>query len=176
MTTETETPITEFQIVDPLAVEIQTAWEKTRAHYEKFKEVELQTKTEYCKCGDLLAAAKERHRNGWSIWMEANLPTIPAQAANICISTAKKARIVGVENIVIHQRLLQFSPEDRAEEEIAPHINRDPDGTKWFSFFERAVGCFAKQIEFRPVQEWTEAERVAFKRRAEPIVKVWGEL
>jgi hypothetical protein len=172
----TETPLTEFQIVDPLAVEIIASWEKTRAHYERSKEEELQAKIEYCKCGDLLATAKERNRNGWLTWIEANLPTIPVQATSICISTAKKARIVGVENIVLHQRLLQFSPEDLAEEGVVSHINRDPDGTKWFSFFERAVGSFVKQVEFRPVSEWTEAERIAFKQRAEPIVRAWEQL
>jgi len=171
-----EEPLTEFQIIDPLAVEIQSAWEKAGEHFKSSRHEEMQAKVEVCKCGDLLAAAKERHRNAWPIWMETNLPCIPSRAAIACISTARKARIVGIENINLRQMVLPLCGVSQDDDEALPHINRDPDGTKWFSFFERAVGLFAKQLEFRSASEWTVAERVAFKRRAEPIVELYNQL
>jgi len=176
MNTTTETPLTEFQIIDPLAVEIQTAWEKAFQHAKRCREEDAEMKAAACNLGELLEAAKARHRNEFPLWLATNIPNMSLARANFFISQAKKARLVGLENINGRQLMLNFENQEQPEEESAPHINRDPDGTRWFSFFERAVGCFAKQIEFRPVQEWTEAERVAFKRRAEPIVKVWGEL
>jgi len=163
------------ELTNTLATEILAAYEAAQAKAKDTSEAAREAILEACRCGELLATAKAENRRIWHEWMGANLPGISADEANRFISGSKKIKAAGLENVNNRQLLLFFCAGDAGEEKDAP-VNRDPDGTKWFSFFGRAVESFAKQIEFRPVSEWTEAERVAFKRRAEPIVKVWGEL
>jgi len=166
---------TDTQLTATLTTEILAAYkaahERARATSEQAREAIL----EACRCGDLLATAKAENRRIWHEWLASNLPNISPDEANRFISGSKKIKAAGLDSVNNRQLLLFFCTGEADEEKPQP-VNRDPDGTKWFSFFGKAVESFAKQIEFRPVQEWTEAERVAFKRRAEPIVKVWGEL
>jgi hypothetical protein len=163
------------ELTNSLASEILAAYEAAQAKAKATTETARDAIVEACKCGELLATAKAENRREWHQWLVANLPGIPIDEANRFISGSKKIKAAGLENVNNRQLLLFFCGSAGEEESSAP-VNRDPEGTKWFSFFGKAVESFAKQIEFRPVSEWTEAERVAFKRRAEPIVKVWGEL
>jgi hypothetical protein len=166
---------TDTQLTETLTTEILAAYEAAQAKAKATTETARDAILEACRCGDLLATAKAENRRIWHEWLATNLPDISPEEANRFISGSKKIKAAGLDSVNNRQLLLFFCAGEGEEEKAQP-VNRDPDGTKWFSFFGKAVESFAKQIEFRPVTEWTEAERVAFKRRAEPIVKVWGEL
>jgi ribosomal protein L24E len=163
------------ELTTSLATETLSAYEAAQAKAKAAQEIIRQAILEACRCGELLATAKSENRKAWREWLAENLPSISPEEATRFISGSKKIKAAGLDYVNNRQLLLFFCNDESDEEKPAP-VNRDPDGTKWFSFFGRAVESFTKQIEFRPVSEWTDAERIAFKRRAEPIVKVWGEL
>jgi hypothetical protein len=158
-----------------LASEILAAYETAQAKAKATTEHAREAIVEACRCGELLATAKAENRKDWNDWLAENLPSITADEANRFISGSKKIKVAGLDNVNNRQLLLFFCNDEPSEDKPQP-INRDPDGTKWFSFFGRAVESFAKQVEFRPVSEWTETERIAFKQRAEPIVRAWEQL
>jgi hypothetical protein len=163
------------EIENSLAEEIRNSYEEAQKMALRVTVNARAAITEACKCGELLETARSQYRRMWAEWLLANVPQVTPEIANRYITGAKKIKQAGMDSINNRQLLLFFATVD-AEEEKLEHVSRDPDGTKWFACFGKAIEAFAKQIEFRPASEWTVAERVAFKRRAEPIVELYNQL
>jgi hypothetical protein len=163
------------EIIEEIGREIQDSYEAANDYAKKATDHARWAIEEAFRCGKLLETARANNRASWKDWLATNAPQISTdEAARWITGTKKIAQAGGIDALNPRQMLLFFGEDEKGEQE--QQTNRDPDGTKWFSAFGRAVEVFSKQIEFRPITSWTDAERAAFRRRAEPIVKAWEML